>query len=165
MARHGKKLPLDSIKEALADGRVWVALGVVTLFEGETSHYELEDGDLLVDVQLVPNGEPLLCRLGTGHGIWAIPPVGAEVLVALPEGDFEANPVIVGVLISSVPNGLQENTYVVQVPSGGTVKIHDGSAGDCKSLVTKEEFNAHSHTGNGVAPTVQVPGTSVLKAK
>lgn len=118
---HGsRKLPLDAIKESLADGRVWVKLGIVAQLEGETSHYELDGEDLLVDVELMPDRVPLLCRLGVagggaGRGIWWVPQVGTEVLVAVIDGDLEADGVIVACLSTgAVPAGLDATTLVIK---------------------------------------------------
>jgi hypothetical protein len=135
---HGaRKLPTDTIREVLQDSRVWIKLGIVTKFDGETSHYELDGEDLLVDVELMPNREPVFCRMGTlggGQflGVWAIPGVGTEVLVAVPDGDLEMDPVIIACLSSGVmPGGaaaVDEQTLVistnyVKIVAGGDVTI------------------------------------------
>jgi len=175
MSRHGgKKLPLDSIKEALKDGRVWLSMGVVRLFDGETAHWEMIDGDILVDVELAPNGEPVFCRLGLGTMGCVIPPVGAEVIVAIPAGDLEANPVILAYM--GIPDGVSETIMIIQAPPGGQVKIHDGDSGEAVALVKKSEFDNHTHPGTTLACTggtvsgatggaAAVTGTTVLKGK
>lgn len=182
MKRHGaRKLPTDTIKETLRDTRVWCKLGVVSLVDGESTHYSIDDGDIVVDVVLMPEGTPMLCRLGTGSfaGAWIIPAVGTEVLVAVPEGDLAADPVIVAVLASgSTADGLSETQAVIAVPSGGKVLIHDGSAGSAKALAYKSDadslkstldafkavFDAHVHpvatTGTATAQT----GTAAVTA-
>lgn len=196
---HGaRKLPLDTMREALADGKVYSALGVVRKFDGETAHYELDGEDVLVDVEIMPNGERALCRLacgaGPGLGLWFVPPEGTEVAVLVPQGDLEADPVVVGCLSSGdVPDGLTTSNWVIVVPAGGQLLVHDGSAGSAQALATKADLQAHKdwidaaiiqHThsylpGPGSAaptatavivaptpPTAPSPsGTSVLKAK
>lgn len=132
-ARGARKLPMDTIREALGDPRAWVKLGIVTKFEGETSHYELDGQDLLVDVELMPERIPVLCRMGSPvggqyFGVWSVPPVGTEVMVVVPDGDLEADPVIVSCLSTGqLPQGaatLDEQTIVI---SGNGIKIVGGA--------------------------------------
>jgi hypothetical protein len=161
--RTAKRLPIDTIKDVLQDTRVWVKVGVVRLFEGETSHYELDGADIVVDVEIMPERTPALCRLGVSHGgVWRVPGVGQEVLVAVPEGDWDADPVIIAELSSgAVPDGVGPSTAVIQVPTGGQVLVHDGDAGDAVVLATKADvqavvdeletfrqlYNTHAHIG------------------
>lgn len=171
MRRHStRRLPMEGIKAAVQDGRVWVKIGVVRLFDGETSHYELDGEDIVVDVELMPERHHALCRLGNGHGgVVRVPAVGTEVLVAVPEGDMDCDPVIVAELSSgAVPDGVSESVAVIRVPAGGKLKIHAGSAGDAQPLATKADvetlrgelntfrtavFNVHTHvSANNTAP-------------
>jgi len=114
-ARRGRtasrKLDLTAMRTALADGRVHSALGIVTT-DG-ASHYELVDGDLLVDVVLVPSETLITARMalagggGAGQGLWWVPDVGSEVALLIPDGELEAGALIVGVLSSAgVPDGI-----------------------------------------------------------
>lgn len=182
--RGGKRLDLEALKGALRDGRVWVSLGVVSVVEGESSHFALDGEDVLVDVELMPGGEPALCRLGSalggaGVGIWAIPPVGSEVIVAIPDGDLAGDPVIVSVLASGqTPAGLAESTIVIVPPAGGKVLIHGGDAGAAVSLATRADvqavvdaYAAHTHGGTVAVPSLtpelapDPDGTAVLEAE
>lgn len=122
MSRHKKqRLDIAQIREALRDGKIWTALGVVTRFPGESVHYEIDDdgGGVTVDVELVPNRERVACRLGSGSGggVWRIPPEGAEVAVLVPMGDLDADPIITCV-VSSPPAQLTDDTETVVVASG-----------------------------------------------
>lgn len=194
-----KAFNLAQFAEALADGKVWSGVGRVTRFTGETSHFEILTGDaeniadVMVDVQIFPHGEAVACRLGMSGGVWQIPAEGATVAVLVPQGDYECDPVIVGVVgypraADPAVTGLAENTAVIVVPSGGQLLVHDGTGADAVPLALKsdvdelrDKFNAHTHqvattgtaaaqTGTAaavVAPFIADPmaGTEVLKAK
>lgn len=187
--RGAKTLDLAQLKAALRDGKFWTGLGVVRVFPGETSHFEIvltgeaEPGvDLMVE--LASNGERLVCRLGATGGTWRIPAPGTEVAVLIPEGDLESDPIVVAIL-EDPPGLLGETNIVIAAPGGSEVLIYDGS-GTPESLATKADLQAfkniydtHTHactgtTGGGgspgvaAAPVTPAPtpaGTSVLKAK
>jgi hypothetical protein len=181
--RATKSFDITQLKAALADDKVHVKMGVVTLFDGESSHWELDDGDLFVDVEIAPQGQPVLCRMstaigGANLGLWLVPPVGTEVIVAFPDGDFEGNPVIIGCMTSgTAPANLSASIVVLRCPAGGEVRIDDGSG--AVPLATLADVQAvasahsgHTHTGvttgmgtSGPAGSVSVTGTSVLKGK
>ena len=151
-------------------------LGIVLAAEDGGTHFELDDEDLMVEVELMPSQTQLTVRVGTvagggGGGIWKVPPVGAEVLVAIPDGDIDFQPTICSWYSSGqLPSDIGENTLVVSCPPGGSVYIHDGSGG-VDQLVKKSAYEAHLHpsgmgpTGapdNAAAPTSY---TDVLRAK
>lgn len=152
------------------------AVGVVLDSDGDGSHFELDDEDLLVEVELQPSGIQLTARVSTvasgpGAGIWRVPPVGAEVLVSIPDGDLDFQPVITGwYSTGSLPEGVAEDTLVIAAPAGGTILLHDGS-GDAKELVFKEAYEAHTHPTafgpSGVANNALAAAsyTAVTKAK
>lgn len=128
-----KPVDLSSMKEALHKGaKIYCALGVVVKRAGDSAHWEKhteDDGstDILVEVDVMPSGEEITCRLGAaaagnGWGVWNIPPVGAEVIVTFPDGEMDGmDPVIMRVLSSgNVPSTLDETTLVI----AGAKKIH-----------------------------------------
>ena len=174
-----KRFDMTALREALADGKVHASLAIVV--QDGASHFEVAEGaDVLVDVELQPSGVRTSARLG-GMGIYAIPPVGAEVVVLVPDGELEAGVVIVA-RTGEAPNGLAGDTLIVVAPAGGTVKVHDGTASQAVPLATKADVQAvrdaldgHAHTyipGNNTAvlttgnPVVPAPaGTAVLRAK
>ncbi len=144
--RHGAAaINLEEIKEAIHDGRRWIALGVVKAALGASSHYETHTDasgnpiDITVDVVLSHSGgESISCRLASGgggtggKGSWRIPPAGAEVIIAIPEGELEASPVIIGTLSSGgVPGALDADSYVIVNPK----KIHIESETDNVDIV------------------------------
>jgi hypothetical protein len=172
-----KKLDLSVLRAALADGRVWSGMGVVRKFPGETAHYEILTGtgavDVLVDVELAPNGERLVCRLGGAGGVWRIPGEGTEVAIIVPEGDFDADAIIVAELATGaeIP-GLEPGITVITNSTG--VHVRDSQEepvslalkadvealkATVAALVTK--YNGHTHVtscgsgaGSAAAPTV-----------
>lgn len=93
-----------AMSNALKDGKVWCGLGIVVKRQGEQQHYEISDEDVLVSVDLMPEGQPLWCRLG-GKYMWRVPPVGSEVMVAMPAGELEQMPSIVTVLSTGEVDG------------------------------------------------------------
>jgi hypothetical protein len=101
---------LSQSAQAIVDGKLWAGVGLVVKRQGEDQHYEIGDGDVLVSVDLMPEGQPLWCRLGAGGGglgggVLRVPKVGAEVLVLVPRGELEEQPAIVAVLSSGSVDG------------------------------------------------------------
>lgn len=162
-------MDLSAMREALADGKVWSALGIVTAVEG--AHYRLDEDDVVVDVLTIPDEELVTCRLGAGFGgfgigLWSIPPEGAEVAILVPLGEYNFSPVIVAVLSSgALPDGVAANVTII---ANASVLVHDGNGG-AEPLITKSQYDAHKHpTGvgpSGVPDNIATSGTTVLKAK
>ena len=151
-------------------------MGVVLDSEDGGPHFDLDGEDMTVDVQLMPSGDEITVRVGTVaggfyRGIWAVPPVGAEVKVSVPDGDLAFQPVIDSWYSSGqLPEGIGEATLVIAAPPGGEIYLHDGS-GTLDALVKKSAYEAHKHptgTGpSGVADNALSSSsyTSVVKAK
>lgn len=169
------RMDLTDMRELMEDGRIWLTMGIVIVPEGASSHFELVSNppDVLVDVETVPDQLDLTCRLasfggGANLGIWAIPPVGSEVMVAVPDGIINFQPSIIATLSSGdLPDGVGPNVTVI---ANGEVLIHDGNGGT-DELVKKTAYEAHKHpTGvgpSGVADNALAASsyTSILKAK
>lgn len=151
-------------------------LGIVKEADDGGLHFDLDGSDLTVEVDLMPSLTPITVRVGSVAGgpmmgVWGVPPAGAEVLVAIPDGDFDFEPMICSWYSSGqLPDDIGPTTLVIAAPSGGEVYIHDGTGG-VDQLVTKTAYEAHLHpsgmgpTGvpnNATAPTSY---TQVLKAK
>ena len=117
-----KRLDMAEVRSALKDGRLWATLGVVRKFPGESSHYEILDDGVIVDVELMPNRERVACRLGTdgGGGVWRVPPEGTEVAVLVPHGDLDTDPIITAT-VSDAPSQLDGTSTVIVAT--GTVKV------------------------------------------
>jgi len=151
-------------------------VGIVLAAEDGGLHYDLDDEDLTVEVELVPSQTQLTVRVGAhaagpGFGIWGVPPVGAEVLVTIPDGDLDFQPIISQTYSTGeLPSDINPAVLVIAAPAGGNVYIHDGSGG-VDNLVTKSAYEAHTHpTGvgpSGVADNALASSsyTDVLKAK
>ena len=155
-------------------------LGVVQAAEDGGLHFALDEGVMVVEVEFQPSGVQVTTVVGTvagsfGAGVWAVPPVGSEVMVMIPDGDLDFQPTVVALTSSgSLPDGIAINTIVVAAPPGGEVLIHDGSGGT-EPLVTKSEHESHTHTGllggtgsalaSTTTPDSSISGTTVLKAK
>lgn len=161
---------LTAMREALLDGRVWTAMGIVV--NGDDGNYfEFYEDDVLVDVELMPNEEHIQARLGgvaggPGMGIWGIPPLGTEVAILVPTGEYEFGASIVAVLSSgSLPDGIAPGVTVI---ANGEVLVHDG-AGGTEPVVKKSEFDIHKHpTGTGPSgfpDNAPITGTEVFKTK
>jgi hypothetical protein len=115
--RGGKRLDVNQLRDLIAKIPMVTALGVVRKFPGETSHFEVntENGsnEILVDVEIMPSGERVQCRLGFGNeGVYSeSPSEGSEVAVMLPfspqsliKDSLDFEPIIVGVLDTNAPS-------------------------------------------------------------
>ncbi len=161
-----KRPDLSAIKEALRDNRAFVRVAKVIADDKGGPHFSIDDGDILVVVETVPLEEEVTCLVtspvgGGGAGIFAVPPVGSEVFVVLPDGEIDFMPAIIGVLTGgTAPSGLSTSTIVVVAPEGGEVLIHDGNSGEAKELAYKSDvqtltdaYNVHIHQDMTTAPT------------
>lgn len=133
MGRRGvkgaKRIDAQAMRAMIGQQQMTTSLGVVRKFPGETSHFEVdtENGtnEIMVDVELIPSGEKVLCRLGFGdEGVFRIPREGAEVAVLIPYNsaslvkdslDYEG--IIVGILNVNAPSQLSDvDTLVIVAP-------------------------------------------------
>lgn len=185
--RASKRLDLTDLRALVADRRLWIAIGRVFVPAGEASHVSISDSDVVVDVVLQPSLQDLTCRIAAG--VWTVPAVGEEVLVAIPEGEMAFMPTIVAILSSgSVPQtqGPAEGRMAIVRQE---VVVHDGSGGAVSLAVLSSlqdtisklntlltAYNAHTHTdpvsGSTSTPSAVVTGdapdgvgTTVLKGK
>jgi len=191
-----KALAGDGLRDMLRDDRVWVIGAVVALHEGESLHYAVnEDGDMQVTLLTHQHQVPITAILGglggAGRGVWFIPELGTEVLVHFPDGDFQGDATVVGLMPTrSTPAGLVPGKVFV---IGTEVQIRDAGAAaavafksDVQALrdYVDNQFssvNGHVHAvvagvtttittvaTPGTTPTVPAPnptGTTVLKAQ
>jgi uncharacterized protein involved in type VI secretion and phage assembly len=137
MSRIGhRRIERADLAHVMADNRCWTGIGIVVARDGG-EHYEIEeeDGapvDVLVEVDLMPRRESVTCRLaavsgGPGAGLWKVPPVGAEVVVAIPEGQLEAGPIIIGVLSTrDVPGALDADKLILINPGDIIIASKNG---------------------------------------
>jgi len=156
-----------------------VARAVVQLVDDETKLQLLQLGVLAGEV--VDGAEH-----HQAYGFASVPLAGAEAVVLFPGGD-RAHPLVVSVSDRRHrPTGGEPGEVTVYNHAGarvilmddGSVEIQPGpggevlirsSGGTVDRLITKAEFNAHTHptaaTGAPSAPTVPAVGTSVLRAQ
>ncbi len=184
--RHGAK-PLDttSLRELFASGKAWSAIGVVRARDGSNSHFEQRDGDVLIDVDLSPDGQPAWCRLGSGFGAWRIPKVGTEVGVLVTDGDIRHCPIVVCVLSTEgVDDDLDGDIYLVvndkkvrikstgedvevEAGAGKFVKLGGGSQkvarGDLVDAELAEISTAIAGVGGSYTPAVAGTGAQNVK--
>jgi hypothetical protein len=174
-----KRVDLTDLRAALRDGRAWTSIGQVYLPPGETSHFDLEPDqsgngtDVLVHVQQMPNGEPLLCRLACS-GVWRIPPVGWEVDLIIPDGELEGGAYIVGAhTTGTVPAALDGDTLTGEAPKvnlkatagdsvldasgsvllgGGTLAVVIANTGTPTAMGLVDWMAAVTSAVNGLAP-------------
>jgi len=123
--KNSKRPDTQALKKWLSPGQTTTSLGVVRKFPGEDSHFEIstENGinEILVDVELIPSGTRVQCRLGFGNdGMYRIPRENSEVAVILPydtssliQDPMDFEPIIVGVLNVNAPNQLTDVDTVV----------------------------------------------------
>lgn len=176
-----------ALRRLLGGGEVACALGKVEREEGEPAHWEVnDDGDLMVSVVLHQHSQPLWCVVGAlvgaaGRGIWAIPPEGAEVLVAF-DGGIEGDGVVVGVMPSGETPAIELDQVLV---IGAEVLVYNTAAEAAVPLATRADVEAlaahvdvHTHPVAGVTagaaavtsgapadPSPAAAGTTVLRAE
>lgn len=111
---------VDPAAFEMNDSRVWNAVGLV--IKSGQSHFEKTASDVHVHVQFQPSQQQIFCRLGcfaggTGMGLWRIPAVGAEVMVALPMGRMDFMPTIIAQLSGGVvPEDVSDDKTVLVAP-------------------------------------------------
>jgi hypothetical protein len=102
-----KRLDTNTLRALARDGRVWVDVGVVVKAPGDAAHWRKVDSngrtDIMVSVDGVTTGQEWECRLSAAagsvaQGLWRVPAVGDEVVIAVPAGDVSFMPVIVSAL-------------------------------------------------------------------
>lgn len=120
------------------DGRVWIELAVVHKPPDVAAHWRKHTSQgggsiILVEVQGVTSGQDLSARLSSaagsvGQGLWRVPAVGDEVIVAMPAGDTAFMPTIIAVHASgAVPERASDDKTVlvatdeIQLQVGGRV--------------------------------------------
>jgi hypothetical protein len=189
--RATKRLDLSDLRALLRDRRVWCAIGKVIDPDGNGQHFELVTNaggalvDITVEVELQPSLQDVTCRMsgfaGTaGAGIWTVPAVGDEVIVAIPEGEIAFQPTIIGVLSTrNIPNGGGQGPAAARtIIVNGEVLVHDGSGGAVALALKSDVDNLADYITNTLtlpvsgatagpiagSPAPSATGTTVLKA-
>jgi hypothetical protein len=116
--KSSKRIDTAGLEALVRDGRAWVKLGKVFAPDGG-KHWQVKGGKILIEVETMPDGVDLTCRLttwgsGGGFGGWAIPRVGTIVAVVVPDGEIEFHPLIVGVLdCNAAQQGVGEDFTII----------------------------------------------------
>jgi hypothetical protein len=78
----------------------WGHIGRVFAPDGGDSYWHREDGRIMVEVETMPEGQDLTCRLGSlsSGGPWMVPKPGTLVGVSCPDGQLDHCPFISAVL-------------------------------------------------------------------
>lgn len=170
-SRGAKRLPAEDLRELLKDGRLWVVRGTVFVPPGATTHWRLDRDkagkrEVLVEVETAPHKHDLTCKLATsgGGGLWHVPAVGTQVLVEVPDGEVDDEPVIVGVLEEPPARASTDRTILVDPArvevAAPDVRLGDGDAshpvGRGDRLESKlndliDKYNTHTHVVPGAA--------------
>jgi len=101
-----KRMDWTPWREALKDDRAWVRIAQVWKPDDAKRHYRIVTQgstivQVLIEVFTIPHGEDLTPELAPdAGGLWRIPDIGTEVIVALPDGEKEHEPTVVGIRAS-----------------------------------------------------------------
>jgi hypothetical protein len=141
-----KRVDTQMMRAMIGQQQMTTSLGVVRKFPGETSHFDIdtENGtaEVLVDVELIPSGTRVQCRLGFGNpGVYSIPKENAEVAVLIPydpssliKDSLDFEPIIVGVLDANAPTQLTGPDLVVVKASKVQVISSNIELGDAPNI-------------------------------
>ena len=131
-----------AIEAMCRDGHMWCKFGKVIKPDSATEHWKTQDLEgggkvILVEVETMPDGCDLTCRLssgfssGGGNGAWAIPRLGSIVGVAVPDGEIEFMPIVFGVLdCNAPPDGLDETLSLIVDDRTLAVRVPKFQMGD-----------------------------------
>jgi hypothetical protein len=183
-----KYADMNVLRQAMADSRVWAVKGIVWKPPDADNFYRIVDGEILVEVQSTPGKLDLTCSLstvggGSGAGFWAVPPLGTQVLVLLPDAAVDFAPAIVAilstdgvperaaagrtVLVSKDPIEIIAPTVTITDTEGGLELATKADLAALRSWIISTMQIAGATPGtvsNGpTAPTAA--GTSILRAK
>ncbi len=93
-------MSLQNLKLLMKDDRVAAIHAVVRAPKSGENHYSLIAGQLMIHVVAKTSKTPIWAHMDgggrLGRGVWSIPDIGTEVVVAFDDGEFEGDAFIVG---------------------------------------------------------------------
>lgn len=148
-----------NLRHHFADDRLHVVAGSIKLINGESSHFFVNDEkNVVVSVILHNHAVPVWANLHNTPGVWVIPDLDTEVLVASNNGDFEGELYVVGLFPptntqnAEIPEGLGPKTFNVVVTGDANIVVGPGSK---ISLISDTTVEAASSVGAGVSLAIQ----------
>ncbi len=174
-ARGAKRIDTNMMRAMMGSQQMTTSLGVVRKFSGEESHFVVDtengENEILVDVELIPSGTRVLCRLGFGNdGVYRIPREGSEVAVLCPydpssliKDSMDYEPIIVGVLNVSAHAALNSDDIVVI--DATRVKIISGDIELGDSPAAQDQVVVGSGIDSFTGSTYFVLGNTSSKVK
>lgn len=143
----------ENLQKFFGDSRIHVIAARVEPIFGETSHFRVNaENNVTVSVVTHHYGMPMRANLSNGPGVWTIPDVGTEVMLASDNGDIEGEVYVIGTYGStSVQNAAMPETTGPQtfnVAVTGDVNITVGPGGRVR-LISDTEIEMASTPGGG----------------
>lgn len=124
-------MTLKNLQQLHEDQRVWTVAGRVRLRDGETEHwFVMDEGGVAVSVETSQHGSPIWAQLrggsDDGSGVWAIPDVGTEVILAFDNGDYEGDCYVIAAF-GGAPIGLIPGRVLI-IGDNVEIRRRDGVA-------------------------------------
>jgi hypothetical protein len=93
-------MTLTAMRDLLADDRTWTIAATVQKLPGQDSHFKKSNDQLLISVLTNTHAVPVWVIHGggdlSGFGVWLIPSIGTEVMIAFSDGEFEGDAFLIG---------------------------------------------------------------------
>ena len=150
----------SNLRKFFADDKIHTVAARVVRFSGEASHFFTnEEKNIVVSVETHHHGMPMWANLNNTNGVWTVPPIGTEVLLASDMGDIEGEVYIIGTYgITNTqnieaPTDVNSRNYTVIVD--GNVSLTSAS-GDIilqtdqrVTILSGQKIECASEVGNG----------------
>lgn len=144
---------LANLRKAFGDDRIHVFAGHVVTPPGEPRHFYVNaEKNVVVFVEMNHHGTPVRANLATQPGVWTVPDVNDEVLVATDNGEFEGELYIVGVIPVTnranalAPGTLSPQTFNIVVTGDANIVVGPGSS---VHLISDTKIEAAHAVGSG----------------
>lgn len=145
----------ENLRKFFADDRIHVIAGRVEIPPGESSHFSVnEENNVVLHVITHHHGVRIQANLSNGPGVWTIPDIGTEVMLASDNGDFEGEMYVIGTYHStnhpnaSIPASIGSQVFNVAVTGDANIVV--GPGGKIR-LISDTLIEAASASGAGVS--------------